>query len=66
MIKTNTRDRAVTLLRNRPVWLTIATISIETTIPAGWIKALSAGRIEDPGVNRVETLISYLETKGCK
>ncbi len=63
MISTNFRDVTTELLKNRPVWMTLAIISQETTIPEGWLKALSQGKIKDPSVNRIETLKNYLENK---
>lgn len=63
MITTDLRDRTIELLKNRPVWMTLGIISIETTIPEGWLKSLSQNKIEDPSVNRIETLKNYLENK---
>ena len=66
MIATSIRDNTIKMLCNRPVWLTFAIISKETSIPIGWLKALSRGKISDPGVNRIETLQAFLISKECK
>ena len=63
MISTNLRDATIDLLKNRPVWMTLSIISEGTTIPEGWLKALSQRKIKDPSVNRIETLKNYLENK---
>jgi hypothetical protein len=63
MITTVLRDSTIKLLKNRPVWMTLDLISMETTIPVGWLKSLSQDKIENPSVNRIETLKNYLENK---
>lgn len=63
MITTDLRDQTIKLLKNRPVWMTLGIISMETTIPEGWLKSLSQNKIHDPSVNRIETLKNYLENK---
>lgn len=66
MITTELRDKTIEMLRNRPATLTYEQIEQQTTIPAGWLKALARGVIEDPGVNRVQTLNSYLQSVFAK
>jgi len=60
MIITELRDRTVDMLRHRPATLTYEQIEKDTSLPVGWLKALARGAVEDPGVNRVETLNVYL------
>jgi len=64
MLITELRDKTLELLKNRPVWLTLAIIAEDTTIPHGWLKVFAQGKIADPSVNRIETLKLYLEAKG--
>ena len=54
------------LLRNRPVWLTLTTIAIDTGVPVGWIKELSRGAIKEPSVVRIQALHTYLSDKAAK
>ena len=63
MITTELRDTTISLLQNRPVWMTLKLIAEETTIPEGWLKMFCQEKISDPSVNRVETLKNYLENK---
>lgn len=66
MINTSLRDTTISLLQNRPVWLTLKLISNETAIPEGWLKALSRLKIKGPDVNRIETLHNYLAKKNSQ
>lgn len=47
-------------LKNRPIWQTTVKISQDTGIATSWINALYRGRLNAPGINKVETLLSYL------
>lgn len=60
MIITSLRDRTVEMLRNRPSSLTYEQIEKDTSIPVTWLKVLARGVIEEPGVNKIETLNVYL------
>ena len=57
---TSLRDKTQELVYNRPRHMTYEVIKKETGIPVGWITKFAAGKFPDPGVNRVETLYSYL------
>ena len=53
--------KAIELLHNRPVFLTVEDIARETDLPEGWINNLIYDRQDDPSVNRVELLVTILE-----
>jgi hypothetical protein len=57
------RDRAYLALYNRPAWLTLASVATATGLPLGWLKLFSRGKIAEPSVNRIETLLRYFETQ---
>lgn len=63
MIKTTFKDKTIEVLQNRPAKLKLKQIAIDTGIPLGWIKMMSAGRIDDPSVCRTQTLYEYLTGK---
>lgn len=54
------RDKVLELLRERPRSMTYKKIAEDTDIPEGWLKVFAGGNIDDPSVNRVETLYNYL------
>lgn len=58
---TGWRDRALLALRGRPAWLGLETIARDTGLGLGWLKAFAQGRSSEPSVNRIETLLSYLD-----
>ena len=53
-------DRALELIQNRSVKLTISKIEEDTKIPRGWISMFAQGRITNPGIRQVQTLYEYL------
>lgn len=63
MIKTQLRDVTVEALKNRPASLKLRDIAEATAIPEGWLRMLAQGRIDDPGVNRVQTVYEHLTNK---
>jgi hypothetical protein len=60
MITTKLRDATLELLTNRSVKLTLARINADTGLPETWLSMFGQGRIDDPSVNKVETLYEYL------
>ena len=48
------------LLNNRPHWLTLKQISKATDLNYGWLKAFARGEINEPSVNKVQTLNDHL------
>ena len=56
------RAHAVKLLKNRPKWMTNKYIEDRTGIPKYWIWQVEVGETMNPTVNRLETLIAFLET----
>lgn len=60
-LHTSWRDRALLALRGRPAWLGLETIARDTGLGLGWLKAFAQGRSSEPSVNRIETLLSYLD-----
>jgi hypothetical protein len=60
-LNTTWRDRALLTLRGRPAWLGLETIARDTGLGLGWLKAFAQGRSSEPSVNRIETLLSYLD-----
>jgi hypothetical protein len=57
---TNWRNKVTELLRNRPLPITLEKIEEDTKIDKAWLKLLSRGAIDNPGINRMETLYNYL------
>lgn len=57
------RDKVLDLLANRPREQTLKGIAEATGLPEAWLKVFAQGRIQDPSVNRVETLYNYLSEK---
>lgn len=60
MLTTKLRDETVKRLKDRPASLKLKNIAETTGIPEGWLKMLAQNKIEDPGVNRIETLYTFL------
>lgn len=63
---TEMRDKTLVLLRNRPEWMTFSKIAGETGLAVSWLSAFRNGKIENPGVNFIETLYNYLTTMRVK
>lgn len=59
-IKTTLRDRTLSLLQDRPARVSLKLISEETGLPESWLSMFGQGNIDDPSVNRIETLYEYL------
>lgn len=66
MITTTLRDATLNLVTNRPAHLKLKQIADDTGVPEGWLKIFAQGRIEDPSVNRIETIYNYLSDKTLK
>ena len=60
---TSWRDEARNLLENRHRKVTYQKISDDTGLPVSWLKHFAMGILEDPGVNRIETLTEYLNAR---
>lgn len=56
----NTRDRALQLLQNRSVKLTLHRIAKETGLPEGWLSMFGRGKINDPSFTKLQKLYEYL------
>lgn len=59
-MQTTLRDKTLELVHNRPRPLTYKEIEKQTGLPHLWISHFAQERFEDPGVNRVETLYTFL------
>lgn len=59
-IKTTLRDETLRLLADRPARITFKRISKDTGLPESWLSMFGNGSINDPSVNRIETLYEYL------
>lgn len=59
---TELREKARHMLKTRPANLELKTIAAELKVSTGWLSQFSAGRIRNPGVVTICTLIAYLET----
>ena len=60
---TNLRDATLELVRNRPRHITYRDIEAATAIKKEWLAKFQQGKFDDPGVNRVETLYTFLSGK---
>lgn len=49
------------LLDERPRTVTLNDVADGTGLPVQWVKVLSARKIKNPSVNRVERLYTYLK-----
>lgn len=54
------RDRTLDLLQNRSVKITLRKIAEDTGLPEGWLSAFHTNSIDEPSVNKVQTLYEYL------
>jgi hypothetical protein len=52
-------ERTLQLVAERPRTCTFEVLSKETGIPATWLKHFARGKIDDPGVIRVEKLYVF-------
>jgi len=59
----HTRDKALELLQNRSVKLTLRKISQDTGLPEGWLSMFNRGKIDNPSYNYLQTLYEYLVTR---
>ena len=57
---TSLRDRTLELLRDRNKLVTFRTIQNETKIKEDWLAKFSQGLIDNPSVNKIQTLYNYL------
>lgn len=62
VLLTEWRDEARRALFDRHRTLSYAKISEGTGLSVAWLKAFGLGRIEDPSVNAVETLVKFLKS----
>lgn len=61
--QSNLVEQAKQLLKNRPLWLGYPQIEAKTGLPKQWLSCLARGLAKNPRVDRLETLIRYLETE---
>jgi hypothetical protein len=61
--KPRLRDKVLTLLEERPRSLTLKDVAEGSGLPEAWLKSFASRKINDPSVNRVETLYTYLTGK---
>lgn len=59
-MQTTLRDKTLELVHNRPRHLTYKKIEKETGLSHLWLSHFAQQRFDEPGVNRVETLYTYL------
>jgi excinuclease UvrABC nuclease subunit len=64
------RDEALDLLKQymegKPVEKTFATIANEIEVSISWLNHFIKGKINNPGVITIETLVEYLKTQNAK
>lgn len=53
-------DEARLRLQNRQIWMTAKKIQEETGLGADWINNFASGKIPNPGINKIESLLVYL------
>ena len=63
---TSLRDKTRELLDNRSRKITLDDVAREAKLPRPWLKAFAEGRIDDPGVCRIQTLYEHLTGKPHK
>ncbi len=59
----DTRNKALELLQNRSVKLTLRQISKDTGLPEGWLSMFHRGKIDNPSHRSLQTLYEYLITR---
>lgn len=52
----------LTLLRNRPRCLTLEEIGKRANVTIHWLERLSQGKINEPGIHKVERVYAFLKT----
>lgn len=62
-LKTRLRDKTRQLLKNRPATVDYRDIEEATGLKQSWLKAFACKGIENPDVNKIETLYEYLTQK---
>lgn len=60
---TTLRDETIELLRARPAHITSKKIAELLGVNRKWLNLLVSGKIDDPGVNKIQTLNSYLKSE---
>jgi len=60
MTATTLYERTHALLKGREEGLSLTTISMDTKLNPHWLQAFASGKLEDPSVNRIQTLYEYL------
>lgn len=63
---TTLRDETRTMLNNRPAHLTIDEIAIKVDVSPQWLRLLARGKIDDPGVIKIQTLYQFLKNYKSK
>lgn len=63
MNSNHVRDKAIKLINNRNVQLTLKQIAKETGLGEGWLSMFARGQILDPSHYRLQTLYDYLTNK---
>ena len=59
----DTRNKALELLQNRSVKLTLRQISQDTGLPEGWLSMFNRGKIDNPSHKYLHALYQYLITR---
>lgn len=57
------RDQAIELYNGRPSYIKAREVSDALGISMEWLRMFSAGKIPNPGVNTVENLIIYINSR---
>lgn len=59
---TSLRDKTLKMLKERDSSFTFRVIQKETGIKEDWLNKFAQGLIDDPSVNKIQTLYNYLST----
>ncbi len=59
-MSTQWRDKTLKLLKDRDSSITFRIIQNDTGLKEDWLTKFAQGLIDDPSVNKVETLLNYL------
>jgi hypothetical protein len=57
------QDRTRSLVQQRPRDVTLAHIAQATQTSVSWLKQFSRGKIDNPGVRKVEAVYTFLASK---
>lgn len=57
---TGWRDEAISLLKNRPARIKLKNLASEIGVSYSWLRAFESGKIPEPSVVSVQTLIVFL------